>query len=116
MRVGEGFSFNGLNFNNSMEHITLCKIEIGLDKFYESNNKQIEECYQNLKNIINIIATKIKVVEIEAGSFEKNFPSVVFLLCSKNDFRLDCVRFGQYQRALLKLISKKVGIETIKII
>ena len=38
MRDGEGFTFNGLNFNNAMAHEMVFKIEIGLDYFYETEN------------------------------------------------------------------------------
>ena len=41
MRVGEGFICNGLIFNNEMAHITISKIELGLDKMFENENEQI---------------------------------------------------------------------------
>ena len=75
MRVGEGFIFEGFIFNNEMAYETISKIEGGLDIFYNDNIRlfyinyktRIEDCYQNIKNIINSITTKLKVVEIEAG-------------------------------------------------
>ena len=112
------FYFNGLVFNNKKEHEIISSIDHVLNSFYNNNiyifsvnGDYLEELFYNgAKELIEGISSRIKIVEIEAGSFKKNFPSIVDLLRSENDFRLDCVRFGKRQRDLFESFNKKVEI------
>ena len=60
MRVGQGFSFNGLIFNNETAYKIISEIEGELDgRFYNDNIRLfcinyktiIEYCFQNIKKI-----------------------------------------------------------------
>ena len=112
------FHFNGLVFNNKNEHEIISGIDLVLWSFYNVNiylfsihGEYFEELfYNNTKELIEGISSGIKIVEIESGSFKNNFPDIVDLLRSENDFRLDCVKFGKRQKDLFKSFNKKVEI------
>ena len=112
------FHFNGLVFNNKNEYEIISSIDQVLNSFYNDNiylfsihGDYFEELFYNtIKELIEGFSSRIKIVEIEAGSFKKNFPSIEDLLRSENDFRLDCVKFGKRQKDLFKSFNKKVEI------
>ena len=117
MRTSQGFSFNALIFNNEMAYEIIYEIEGELDsRFYNDNirlfctlyKERIENYYQHLKNLINSITTKLKVVEIEAGEFVKYFPNIVSLINCGGGSRDSKSR--QYEKDLSKLFCNKVEI------
>ena len=112
------FHFKGLVFNNKNEHEIISSIDYLFYSFYNDDiylfsvyGENLEELFYNgAKKLIEGICSGIKIVEIEAGSFKKNFPNIVDLLRSENDFRLDCAKFGKRQRDLFKSFNKKAEI------
>ena len=117
MSVGEGFSFNRLIFDSEMAYVTISLIESGLhSRFYNEKiqlfcinyKAKIEDYYQYIKNLINSITTKLKVVAIEAGEFVKYFPNVVCLINCGGGSRDSILR--KYEKDLSKLFCNKVEI------
>ena len=116
MRVGQGFSFNGLIFNNEMAYEIISEIEGGLDNFYDDNiqlfcilyKERIGDYYQYINNLINDITSELKVVEIEAGEFVKYFPNIVILINCGGGTRDSILR--KYEKDLLNLFCQKVEI------
>ena len=117
MRTNQGFSFNGLIFNNEMAYETISEIEGELvSRFYNDNirlfynkyKERMEDYYQYIKKLINGITSKLKVVEIEARNFVKHFPGVVRLIHCGGESRDSKSR--QYEKDLPKLFCNKVEI------
>lgn len=119
MKVAEG-----LFFNNEMAYSIISQLDLEMEELYDLEDKEIsfnnyrtklEDSCQNIKNIIDEIVSKTKVVEKEGGNFERNFSSVKSLTyCDsesgyESEVRGDTIS-GKYEKDLSERFCEKVEI------